>query len=189
MKPSFSINLLTTTHYLIIIFKGVCSMRDVTLCLLIKDDSILLGFKKREFAKDAYNGFGGKREFDEATGQYTETILAAAVRELYEETRIIAEESDLKECAVLDFEFFEKPEQNKRMHVYIISGSPLTAVETDEMRPEVFSLNSIPYDKMLPADRYWLPYVLEKKIVTGKFRYSESFELLDVHLDAKPLSC
>lgn len=164
-------------------------MRDVTLCILMENNNIILGFKKRGFAKNTYNGFGGKRVIDEQTGQYVETLLEATIRELYDETGIVAEESDLKKCAVLDFEFSEKPEQNQRMHVYIVSGLPLTAVETDEMLPEVFSLNLIPYDKMLPADRYWLPYVLERKFVTGKFRYSKSFELLDVHLGVDLSSC
>ncbi|KAF9011815.1 hypothetical protein BDQ17DRAFT_1344893 [Cyathus striatus] len=51
--------------------------------------------------------------------------------------------------------------------------------ETDEMRPQWFSttaapwimdgdLPAIPYDMMWGSEKYWLPYVMEKRIFLGR---------------------
>ena len=67
-------------------------MRDMTVCFLIRHTpahQVLLGFKKRGFAAGKYAGIGGRVEADE-------TIRAAASRELYEETGILASYSDLQ---------------------------------------------------------------------------------------------
>src|SRR5215213_3192703 len=68
------------------------TMRDMTVCFLIRHtpaDRVLLDFMKRGFAAGKYAGIGGRVEADE-------TIRAAASRELYEETAILASYSDLQ---------------------------------------------------------------------------------------------
>ena len=56
-------------------------MRDVNLCYLLKENKILLGYKKRGFGKDKWNGLGGKVDPGE-------TIEGSAVRETKEEIGI-----------------------------------------------------------------------------------------------------
>ncbi|EPS40099.1 hypothetical protein H072_6102 [Dactylellina haptotyla CBS 200.50] len=54
----------------------------------LQRDRVLLGYKLRGFGQGKYNGFGGKVEADE-------TITAAAVRELHEESGLLVEEPDM----------------------------------------------------------------------------------------------
>lgn len=53
----------------------------LTLLFIHQNNQLLLGFKKRGFGKNKYNGFGGKVE-------QNESILSAAIRETQEECLI-----------------------------------------------------------------------------------------------------
>ena len=128
-----------------------------TLCFLISDDYVLLAKKKSgTFGSDKYNGFGGKKKYDE-------TILQCAVRETWEENSIIIEESDLEQRAIIDFYFPAKPEDNQRVYVYFVYswiGNPKGSSEMDAA--EQFPLNNLPYDKMWRSDAIWL-----KELIAG----------------------
>lgn len=54
------------------------SQKVLTLCVLVNDDRVLLGMKKRGFGVGRWNGFGGKLELHE-------TVEEAARREIFEE--------------------------------------------------------------------------------------------------------
>ena len=75
-------------------------MRPTTLCFPVRSDGkLLLGRKKRGFGVSKWNGFGGKIEAGE-------DFLQCAVRELQEETGLIAREEDLELVGFLVFSFF-----------------------------------------------------------------------------------
>ena len=135
-------------------------MKQATLCIVRDGNRILLGMKKRGFGSGKYNGFGGKVE-------NAETIEAAALRELREESGMNA--SFAKKSAVLTFKFPHKPEWNQIVHVFVAdkwSGSP---VESDEMRPEWFDIQKIPYNQMWIDDAHWLPHILAGNFVHATF--------------------
>ena len=133
-----------------------------TLCLLVEDDQVLLAMKKRGFGAGRYNGYGGKQE------EGDRSILHTAVRELEEESKIYAKEHHLKEVAQLSFFFLNNPEWNQKVFVYLVSQWTNEPKETEEMKPEWFSINKIPYDKMWEADVHWLPHVLEGKLANNE---------------------
>ncbi len=136
-------------------------MKQATLCILVKDSRILLGFKKVRFGAGRYNGFGGK------VGP-SETIEQAAARELQEELGVIAK--DIRKVGQMDFYFPPENESwNQTVHLYLVKNWEGEPRESEEMRPEWFSLDSIPYNRMWADDKYWLPQVLEGKYVEGKF--------------------
>lgn len=141
-------------------------IKNLTLCLLRKDNKILLGYKKRGFGKDRWNGFGGKVELGE-------DLLAAAQREVFEEVGIVAK--DLEKVAEIDFNFSTDLEK-LRVHIFLILVYEGNIVETEEMRPAWFALDKIPYDKMWADDKYWLPLVLENKKVKAQFLLSSPEE-------------
>jgi 8-oxo-dGTP pyrophosphatase MutT (NUDIX family) len=138
--------------------------RQATLCIVMDKEKkkILLGMKKRGFGVGKYNGFGGKP----LPG---ETIEAAALREFQEESELRAELENLKKVAEMDFFFPHQPEFDQTMHAFLVEKWDGEPRETEEMAFEWFDLNKIPYDKMWDDDKYWLPKVLDGKILKAKF--------------------
>ena len=143
-------------------------VKQLTLCVVHTDTRILLGMKKRGFGVGRWNGFGGKVGLGE-------TVEDAARRELREECGL--EARALERRGVLRFEFASKPEILE-VHVFgvpVWHGDP---IETEEMRPCWFRLTEIPFDKMWPDDRHWLPLFLEGKRVDGRFYFLDDEVLL-----------
>jgi 8-oxo-dGTP pyrophosphatase MutT (NUDIX family) len=133
-------------------------MRTATLCLLVKDDKICLGIKKRKLGKDKYNGFGGMQEAGE-------TVEQAALRELNEEAGVLA--IDYQKVAEMYYHFPATPEWNQVVHVYLVTRWEGEPRETPEITAEWFPFGNIPYDRMWDNDKYWLPHVLSGKKVKG----------------------
>ncbi|XP_072932324.1 oxidized purine nucleoside triphosphate hydrolase-like [Epargyreus clarus] len=134
-----------------------------TLVFIRNESQILLGFKKRGFGVNKWNGFGGKVEPNE-------TIIEAAARELREESCVSVATSDLKNIGHLEFTF-EGEQTLMDVRVFstsIFKGKP---TETEEMRPKWFDYNNIPFDTMWPDDRIWFPYMLKDKLFYGRFHY------------------
>ena len=117
--------------------------------------------KKRGFGVGRWNGFGGKLEENE-------TIEVAAKREMLEEIGI--ESNELNKVGILDFEFENDPKilEVHIFHITKFSGEPK---ETEEMKPEWFDVDKIPYNQMWSDDIYWLPMLLSGKKFRGKFLF------------------
>lgn len=141
-----------------------------TLSYAIREGEILLGMKKRGFGAGRWNGFGGKVHDGE-------TIEEAAVREFHEEASIEVGVKDLVQVAVIDFYFRD----GKEIHVRVFftekwNGEP---EETEEMRPQWFHFDDIPYKDMWVDDIHWLPQVLAGKKVIGSVYFGESDEVIE----------
>jgi mutator protein MutT len=141
-----------------------------TLLLLRKDNKILLAMKKRGFGEGKYNGVGGKLEENE-------TPYEAMLRETKEEINITP--TKYEKVAIIDFLEYVKGEQaSLTFHLYIATEWDKEPEETDEMKPEWFDIDKIPYDNMFPDDKYWLPLILEGKKIKAFFEFNENWELL-----------
>lgn len=142
-------------------------MKDVTLILPMRDGRLLLGVKKRGFGVGKLNGFGGKLNDGES-------IVEAAVRELFEEVGIEAVADDLKKVAELTFLFpHAEDDWDQVVHVYSVdrwSGEP---AESEEMSCEWHDFDKVPFERMWEDDAHWLPRVLAGKFVKGKFSFGE----------------
>lgn len=144
----------------------------LTLCIIHQHPKILLGLKKRGFGMGRWNGFGGKVSS-------SETIENAAKRELQEEAGIKVERLD--KVGVLEFEFKGDPEILE-VHIFKsdnFSGEP---IESEEMKPQWFDINEIPFEKMWPDDEYWLPLFLKGKKFKGRFLFGKSDAILEYEL-------
>jgi 8-oxo-dGTP pyrophosphatase MutT (NUDIX family) len=143
-------------------------VKQLTLCVLHTDTHILLGMKKRGFGAGRWNGFGGKVGMGES-------VEDAARRELREESGLEAQV--LERRGTLRFEFASSPEILE-VHVFGVVKYHGDPVETEEMKPCWFRLTEIPFDKMWPDDRHWLPLYLEGKRLDGKFYFLDEDTLL-----------
>lgn len=143
-----------------------------TLCLIYKHPKILLGMKKRGWGKKKWNGFGGKAKDGEE-------IKEAAKREVYEEIGVRVK--SLEPAGVLDFVIEGNPDIE--MHIFKVTDFEGEPVETEEMKPEWFNVNEIPFSEMWPDDEYWIPLFLEGRKFRGRFVFDKSFNLLDKALE------
>lgn len=143
---------------------------ETTLCLLKRNNEILLAMKKRGFGTGKYNGVGGKIES-------SETPEEAMIRETEEEINVTP--INYEKVGLIEFdEYYKGKKQNLVFHLYMVYdwiGSP---IETEEMRPKWFNINAIPYADMFPDDKYWLPLILEGKKVKAYFDFDENWNLL-----------
>jgi 8-oxo-dGTP diphosphatase/2-hydroxy-dATP diphosphatase len=124
--------------------------------------------KKRGFGAGRWNGFGGKVQQDE-------NVEDAAKRELYEEVGITPR--DLKSRGILNFHF-ENDSITLEVHLFSASDFEGEPTESEEMRPQWFSYDMIPYDTMWPDDRFWLPQFLSGNTIDGEFFFKDSDTLL-----------
>ncbi len=144
----------------------------MTLCVVYRHPRVLLGMKKRGFGAGRWNGFGGKV-------MAKETIENAAQRELREEAGV--KDENLEKVGIIDFEFKGNPEI-LQVHIFKsdnFSGEPS---ESEEMKPQWFHINEIPFKKMWPDDKYWMPLFLSGKKFKGRFLFGESDIILKQRL-------
>lgn len=143
-------------------------MKDNTLVFLYKPEEkqILLAMKKRGFGEGKWNGVGGKV----AEG---ETVEDAAVREAEEEIGVSISTENLKPVALLRFEFDDNPNLVLLVHTFFVevwSGEPK---ESEEMRPQWYGVDDIPYKEMWVDDIEWLPRVLAGECLSGRFLFTK----------------
>ena len=136
----------------------------LTLCIPIKDGKVLLGMKKRGFGAGRWNGFGGKMEEGE-------TIEQATLRELEEEVCI--KDGELSKVGVLEFSFQNGEKEVLEVHIFKLLDFLDEPIETEEMKPEWFSFNTIPFSQMWSDDKFWFPLLLNDKLFKGEFIFDK----------------
>ncbi|XP_061079952.1 oxidized purine nucleoside triphosphate hydrolase isoform X1 [Conger conger] len=145
----------------------------LTLVLVVQPGRVLLGMKKRGFGIGRWNGFGGKV-------QPGETIEEAARRELQEESALTVDTLD--KIGNIKFEFVGETELMD-VHIFRADSFNGEPTESDEMRPQWFDWESIPYDQMWPDDRMWFPLMLQKKKFLGYFKFQGHDVILNQQLE------
>lgn len=144
--------------------KGAVKITQImTLCIVHEKNKILLGFKKRGFGNNRWNGFGGKVYLNE-------TIEEATLRELKEECGI--DGTEFQKMGIINFNI-RKTGELITVYVYKIVNYLGVPKETSEMKPEWFAIKNIPYTKMWPDDKFWLPYFLQNKKFKGEFEFAD----------------
>lgn len=147
-------------------------MKLTNLCFLHTNTDILLAMKKRGFGAGRMNGVGGKVIEGESIEQ-------SLVREAYEEIEVVLKEDKLEKVAILHFSFESKPEWDQECHVYFVSEWEGEPTESEEMNPEWYSKDSLPFDKMWPDDKFWLPRVLAGEKLRAHFSFTEDHKMKD----------
>lgn len=132
----------------------------MTLTQFYNDSRVLLAQKKRGFGEGLWNGYGGKV-------QDGETLTQSALREIEEEAGI--KDISIRQAGVLTITFENKPDEAIEIHLFRCAPFEGEAVETEEMWPEWFSYDQIPYDAMWPNDPMWLREFLAGRDIQAEF--------------------
>ncbi|MDD4785472.1 MAG: 8-oxo-dGTP diphosphatase [Candidatus Shapirobacteria bacterium] len=145
-------------------------MKQATLLFLIKDNQILLAMKKRGFGQGRWNGAGGKPKEGE-------TIIETAIRETQEEIGVTPK--NISQVATLDFYFQNKPEWNQQVLVFTSNDWEGETSESEEMKPQWFEIDKIPFESMWPDDPFWLPLILKNKKIKAEFTFGDKDIILN----------
>lgn len=155
-----------------------------TVCFLKKGNKILLAIKGRHIGEGSWNGYGGGIDSGEKPKE-------AAVRELREETNgVVALPEHLEKIAEIDFHNTKSDGRNFvcKVHFYLVEKWQGEIQETEEMlNPTWFDIKNLPLEKMMPADKKWLPIALSGKKIKARPKYGpfqeellEDFEIKEV---------
>jgi 8-oxo-dGTP pyrophosphatase MutT (NUDIX family) len=138
-------------------------MKKSTLCFCIKDNQVLLAMKKRGFGSGKWNGYGGKVQKDE-------TPIIAAIRELEEESGLVADDKDLRQIALVRFYFDGNPVFE--CYVFLTNAWRKEPVETEEMKPQWYPISILPFDEMWAADAKWIPLILAGEKIEAEVNFN-----------------
>lgn len=143
---------------------------NTTLVLIFKDGKMLLGEKKRGFAKGTLNGIGGKQDPGESIEQ-------AMIRETQEEIGVTPIDYEL--AGQINFDVFYKGERvDMFLSIYTCTKVEGEIVETEEMIPNWYDVNNLPYERMLQDDILWYDYVLHGKKFVGNVKFDDDMHML-----------
>jgi 8-oxo-dGTP diphosphatase/2-hydroxy-dATP diphosphatase len=133
----------------------------MTLGLVYNHPNILLGLKKDGFGKGRWNGFGGKIKEGE-------TLENGLIREFKEECGITP--TKFEKCSVIYFEFEDHPDILE-VNIFSINKYSGEPIETEEMKPQWFDVNDLPWNEMWSDDPIWYPLFLEGKKFEANFLF------------------
>lgn len=144
------------------------TLEDAVVVFPVREDQVLLAVKTRKIGMGCWNGYGGGIETEETSEE-------AAIREVKMESGgVEAFPAALEKVAVMSIR------NNKsdgsifvcRLHYYFLYQWKGDFISTDEMYcPSWFSKNKMPYEDMMPADKYYLRFVLYGWKIIGQAEY------------------
>ncbi|XP_069666374.1 oxidized purine nucleoside triphosphate hydrolase isoform X1 [Haliaeetus albicilla] len=162
---------------------AMCTSRLFTLVLVVQPPRVLLGMKKRGFGAGLWNGFGGKvqpgESIEEAARRcnfhfwFTGSVLNVR---LLEESGLTVD--TLQKMGQITFEFVGNSELMD-VHIFRADHFHGEPTESDEMRPQWFQLDEVPFSHMWADDIYWFPLLLQKKLFRGYFKFQGQDTILE----------
>ena len=148
---------------------------NTTLLLIFKDNKVLLGEKKRGFAKGTLNGIGGKQDPGETNEQ-------AMIRETQEEIGVTP--IDYRHIGEIYFDMWYKGEHvNMNLNIYTCDKFGGEIKETDELKPGWDDIDKVPYDRMLQDDLLWMPMAIAGKKFRGNVVFNQDLVLQSHHFE------
>ncbi len=153
-------------------------LRPRAICFLLREGEVLLGKKKEGFGEGKWVGIGGKVESGE-------TIEQGLTRELQEEIGIVP--TNLKKIAVIDFYFPHVSDEswNQQVHAFVADSWEGEPKETEEILPQWFNKDDLPFERMWADAQHWLPVALNGQEISADFLYDDTFKILDKSVQEK----
>lgn len=140
-------------------------MKIATLAIIVRDNKVLLGWKKKgEIGERTLNGPGGKQDPGE-------TLVECLVRETKEELDIALDPARLSEVAVITFHAAGIPDF--KVHVFRTGTFDGEPKETADMVPEWHGVDALPFERMLESDREWFKRAIDGTPFLANVYYKE----------------
>ncbi|OGG07437.1 hypothetical protein A2872_02440 [Candidatus Gottesmanbacteria bacterium RIFCSPHIGHO2_01_FULL_42_12] len=135
---------------------------------LLRNNQVCLGRKMRGHGVGKWNGYGGKLENGESP-------KGATVRELFEESGVRVEEKDLTKVAQINYK-----EDKGEWMVYVYTATNFLGVPqpSEEMEPQWFDLDKIPYSQMWENDKLWLEKIFQGEKFNATFWHDNDGKIL-----------
>ena len=140
-------------------------MKTATLAIIVEDEKVLLGFKKKgEIGTGTLNGPGGKLEEGE-------TPFECVIRETQEEVGVTLSKENLDYLGTITFFAGGVPDFEVCIfYTKVFSGEPK---ETPDMVPSWYPIEKLPFDQMLDSDQKWFERVARGEKCSARVYYKE----------------
>lgn len=140
-----------------------------TVCLPVRDGQVFLAEKQGKIGAGRLNGFGGRREPEDATIQDTN------IREVQEEVGItVTRARQLGDICFHNPSQREEALRRMQVHFFVATqwlGEPR---ESEEMKNFAWhDIDGLDYSQFMPGDRLFLPAILGGQSVRGLVAYDE----------------
>jgi 8-oxo-dGTP diphosphatase len=144
------------------------------LCLLTRTRGdgtreVLLGRKKTGLGTGKIVGLGGHVEPGESA-------VEAAAREAKEESGVCVAQGSLTLAAHVTFLFPAHPSWDMYAEIFTTMKWAGEPAETEEIRPQWFPVEALPFDQMWDDAPHWLPRVLAGERIRATFSYADDNE-------------
>lgn len=147
-------------------------LRPRTVSFMVKEGKVLLGYKKSGFGKGNLLGIGGKVE-------QGETLEKSASRELQEEIKVMVNKFVPMGYLHFYFPHIEDESWNQKVHIFIVHDWINDPQETDEIRPEWYDMDNLPFEQMWDDAQYWLPDILRGKEIQCEFLFDSYLKVVE----------
>lgn len=137
-------------------------MTNGTLVYILKAAHVLLALKKRGFGADKWNGPGGKIEFGE-------TAKISAIRETQEEVGVTPVLTE----PIGEILYHDKAHGDWKVTVFRTEEFTGEFIESEEMRPQWWPIDDLPYKLMWADDEEWMPYMIKNKKFAAEFWFND----------------
>jgi 8-oxo-dGTP diphosphatase len=134
---------------------------------------VLLGSKNTGLGVGRIVGPGGKVEPGESARQ-------AAIRELYEEVGLRADEAALEPIAQMTYPFVARPHLSQRSRAFLLPSFTGTPTASAELTPSWWDVDSIPFERMWADAKLWLPQALEGHFQQATITIGELDDVADI---------
>jgi len=157
------------------------TLHKAVIVFIMFGNMVLLAIKNEKIGKGLWNGYGGGIEPEDLTPEDT------AVRETSEETDygVTIKKEHLTQVADINFHNTKEDGSTFVLNakVYVVNKHSGTPKPSKEMsNPTWFNKSNLPLDKMMPADKIWVPIVLSGK----KIKFKVSFGPHQAYMIGEP---